>query len=233
MIYITGDTHNSGITRIFPENWALASDLSRDDIVIVVGDFGVIWNNIPSEKEEKFIARLDEMPYTFAFVDGNHENFDRINNYPEEKWMRGNIHRISNNVIHLMRGQIYDILCEGETKRVFVMGGAISVDRHQRHIGIDWWEQENPSYMEINEAFDNLDEVDNKVDYVLTHDCPAKVIPMIDPTYSIDSVEMLLEEIDNRIEYKKWFFGHHHLNAEYGVDKEYRMLLDDIVRIDS
>ena len=47
------------------------------------------------------------------FIDGNHENFDKLNSYPVETWCGGKVHKIRNNVIHLMCGEVYCI--EGNT----------------------------------------------------------------------------------------------------------------------
>ena len=57
-------------------------------------------------------------------VDGNHENFDRFNEFPVHHWHGGKIHYIRPHVIHLMRGQVFEI--GGIT--FFTMGGASSHD---------------------------------------------------------------------------------------------------------
>ena len=67
---------------------------------------------------------LEEKSYTTLFVDGNHENFDRLNAYPMEEWHGGKVHKIRPSVLHLMRGQIFNI-CD---KKVFTFGGASSHD---------------------------------------------------------------------------------------------------------
>lgn len=75
---------------------------------------------------------LNDRPFTTLFVDGNHEIFDLLNAYPVENWHGGKIHRIAPSIIHLMRGQLFDI----EGKSFFTMGGAESHDREFRTIGI-------------------------------------------------------------------------------------------------
>ena len=62
--------------------------------------------------------------FTTLFVDGNHENFERLYRYPVEEWHGGKIHKIRDSVIHLMRGETYDI----DNKKFFVFGGAKSHD---------------------------------------------------------------------------------------------------------
>ena len=68
------------------------------------------------------------------FVDGNHENYTRLyNDYPVEEWNGGKVHRIRDSVIHLMRGEIYDI----DNKKIFVFGGAFSHDIQEGILDLD------------------------------------------------------------------------------------------------
>ena len=105
MIYVTGDTHGmidweKLNTTEFPEQ----KSLTRDDYVIVVGDFGGVWDG---DKQDKYILKTyGQRNFTTLFIDGNHENHDLLDSYPVEEWNGGKIHRISDNVIHLMRGQV-------------------------------------------------------------------------------------------------------------------------------
>ena len=42
MIYITGDTH-SDFSRFTEENFPIQSEMTKDDYVIICGDFGGVW----------------------------------------------------------------------------------------------------------------------------------------------------------------------------------------------
>ena len=95
--------------------------MTKDDYVIICGDFGGVWNRFEENKYEKhWMDWLEKHPFTTLFCEGNHENFDRLYNYPVEKWNGGNVHKIRPSVIHLMRGQVFQ-LCG---KKFFVFGGA-------------------------------------------------------------------------------------------------------------
>lgn len=119
MIYITGDTHGptpigmhsvDGFgKRLNKENFPEQKEMTRDDYVIICGDFGGIWNygsrydragssfrekiclDHGESKEEKYwLDWLSEKPFTVLFCDGNHENHDRLSGaYPEEDFCRG------------------------------------------------------------------------------------------------------------------------------------------------
>ena len=109
MIYITGDCHQNFErfnASIFPEQ----KEMTKEDYDIICGDFGGVWSKDKESNEETMLMDwLDCKSYTTLFVDGNHENFDRLYQYPVEEWHGGKVHKIRPSVIHLMRGQIFDI----------------------------------------------------------------------------------------------------------------------------
>lgn len=52
-IYVTGDVHGRaeyGSSRFAFKNWPLGRTLTRDDVVIVAGDFGFVWDGSNAEK---------------------------------------------------------------------------------------------------------------------------------------------------------------------------------------
>ena len=111
MVYVTGDCHanfHKFSTKRFPDQ----KEMTKDDIVIVCGDFG-IWNN--DHEERYWLQWLNEKPFTTVFVDGNHENFDRL--YSDEfqtiDFHGGKAQRIRNRIYHLLRGEVYEF--EGKT----------------------------------------------------------------------------------------------------------------------
>ena len=116
MIYITGDMHAE-----FDRIMYLAEKMNKDDILIVAGDFG-IWNNSP--REQYYFKNISKLDITVLFVDGNHENFDMLNSFEIKEWNGGKIHEIKPNIIHLMRGQIYNI----NNCSILTFGGAKSHD---------------------------------------------------------------------------------------------------------
>ena len=133
MIYITGDCHadfRRFDTDIFPEQ----NDMTKDDYVIICGDFGGIWDKDKESSREKWwLDWLEAKPYTTLFVDGNHENFDRLYEYPIEEWHGGKVHKIRESVIHLMRGQVFEI----DGKKIFTFGGARSHDISSEILELD------------------------------------------------------------------------------------------------
>lgn len=210
-IFVTGDTHaDIDSDKLFDTDFS--KRLSKDDFVIVAGDFGYVWNG--EEKEAANIKRLEELPFTLLFIDGNHENFDMLDAYPVETWHGGKVHRIGNGIIHLMRGQVFEIC----GKSIFTFGGADSTDKFMRTEGLSWWKQELPSEAEIEEGLSNLERAGWNIDYAITHTCPDHVLDMFAKRSKFrlrsDILTLYLERIFQRLNFRKWFLGHFHFDAE-------------------
>jgi len=213
MIFITGDTHsNIDIKKLSNKNFKQNESLTRNDYVIVAGDFGFIWDN--SEEEKWWLKWFADKKYTILFVDGNHENHELLNSYPIELWNGGKVHKITDNVIHLMRGQVFNI----NGKKIFTFGGATSIDKERRIEHISWWKEELPTTRELNEGIDNLEKNNWEVDYVITHCCSGNTLKVVSAfggftyDYEKDILNKYFDYIESKLEYKHWYFGHYHLD---------------------
>ena len=120
-VYVTGDTHGDWMGRLNSNAFPEGLELTKDDYVLVLGDFG-IWDN--SNREKYNLDWLEKKPWTTLFVEGNHENYDILDSLPVSEWHGGKVHFIRPSVIHLMRGQVFSI----EGKTFFSFGGASSHD---------------------------------------------------------------------------------------------------------
>ena len=113
ILAVTGDTHGEEGRFLYPEELA-NKHLQKGDYLFICGDFGYLFDD--SYRERQFLKYLaEDVPYTICFCDGNHENFDLINAYDVTTWNGGKVHIIKTDengtpkVIHLMRGQVYEI----------------------------------------------------------------------------------------------------------------------------
>lgn len=254
MIFVSGDIHGNPV-RFSTDNFYEQKEFSgikEDNTVIVLGDFGLVWNhNGESSNEKWWLDWLEEKPFTVCFVDGNHENFDRLYQYPVEEWNGGKVHKIRDNVIHLMRGQVFEI----EGNKFFTFGGASSHDISAGILEVDdpdfkkkrkeldknpyalyrinhvsWWKEELPSEDEFREGIENLKKHDWKVDYILTHSPSASVIALLGQgLYEQDILTEYLEEIRIKTEYKRMFSGHMHINR--AINEKDILLYEQIIRI--
>lgn len=214
MIYIVGDTH--GDQRFFQQERFLPDgDLTAGDYLIICGDFGYIYNN--NTTEMYYLDCLEVLPYTVLFVDGNHENFPAIYDYPIVEWHGGKAHRIRKNILHLMRGEVFDI----DGKTFFAMGGAYSIDRGLRTEGQSWWPQELPQDEEYRNAEANLEKHGFKVDYILTHTLPRSAVVHVcaEPSNEEERLASFLEWVMQHTEYRHWYCGHWHRDMELPEEK--------------
>lgn len=114
-LYITGDTHGD-FRRFLPEQFPEQGRLTKEDMVLICGDFGGVWYG--DRRDGEGLDFLGARPFTALFVTGNHENYDALNAHPLEQWHGGTIRRIRPTVLLLERGQVFDL----GGKRIFTMG---------------------------------------------------------------------------------------------------------------
>ena len=225
MIFITGDTHIPlDISKLNSDKFPQQKELTKNDYVIICGDFGGIWYG--NEKDNYWLNWLEKKNFTTLFVDGNHENFAALSQYEECSWNGGKVQFIRPSVIHLMRGYVFDL----EGIKIFAMGGARSSDRMFRTIGKSWWPQEMPNAEEIRRARQNLAINDNQADIMITHDAPQSIARMIDFAKSEDDELMpFFDELRNTVGYRHWYFGHFH--EDWKVDESHTAVYNKIIQL--
>ena len=215
MLYVTGDTHGEEGRFLYKKS-AIERTLTSEDKLFICGDWGYISDDSYSERQ--FLRHLaTEKPYQILWVDGNHENFDLINEYPVEEWCGGKVHIIRRDregnpkIIHLMRGQVYEI----EGKKIFSFGGAYSVDKYMRTPHRSWFPQEMPTDDEMKEAITNLEKHQYMVDYILTHAAPEDTRNIFHPDHPEEkSLNNFLEWVRENVQYKHWYMGHLHRDED-------------------
>ena len=222
MIYVTGDTHGN-FRRFQPEYFPEQAGVTKNDVVIIAGDFGGVW--FGDSRDDETLDWLERLPFTLAFVCGNHENYDALERYPVAEWHGSKVHRVRPHVLHLMRGQVFEL----ESYRFFTMGGAKSHDTNHRINHISWWRQELPSDEEYSEALQNLERYNWQVDYIITHCAPTSIALMGTRHNEADRLTDFLQEVRERAKYYYWLFGHYHDNK--AVDEKHILLWEQIVQI--
>lgn len=224
MVYITGDIHGDiDIGKLSSKAFPIGKTLTKDDYLIICGDFGLVWGN--STEELYCRGWLASKPWTTLFVDGNHENFDMLVEFPETGMFGDKVGVICDSIYHLKRGRVYTI----EDKKFFTMGGATSHDQGFRREFISWWKQEMPNIKEYNTAIYSLNEYDWKVDYVISHCAPTSVMKMLSSDYAPDRLSDFFQDISEKLSFTRWYFGHYH--KDYEVSEKYHALYNTIERV--
>jgi DNA repair exonuclease SbcCD nuclease subunit len=149
-----------------------------------------------------------------------------------------------------MRGQVFKI----GGKKIFTFGGARSHDisggvlelddpdfrakKKRLDLGyepyrinhLSWWEREMPSQEEMDEGRRNLEENDYTVDFIVSHCSASSTAALISHgKFKPDTLTMYLEEIRQKTNFKKWFFGHYHENRNVNANEI--LLYEQIIRI--
>jgi hypothetical protein len=132
-------------------------------VLLQLGDFGVIW---PGSNWHTNLAKLGRMlaenGQALFFVDGNHEFFPRLLEFPISD---DGVRWIAYNVGHLPRG--YRTSIGGGTRKLAALGGANSHDREWRREGESWWPEEQISPADLVALGTD------PVDVLVGHESPA------------------------------------------------------------
>lgn len=218
-ILVAGDTHGEPKHAGFLVRTAANH---RAEGIIVTGDFG-LWDHTYDGVE--FLDSLNAMLRNYnrylVWVDGNHENFDSLEQYharaPRSK--NGHVY-IRSNILHAPRGLVW----KWAGKKFMSVGGAVSVDkawrlqaeREKYGARTLWWDQE---VLTASEASDIIRAVQERrehgkpdVDYLFTHDCPnnAPFRHRLKDDPASHAHRQVIEQVARAVKPKMWFHGHMH-----------------------
>lgn len=191
--------------KLNTKNWVEQHNLTRDDHLLIAGDFGAPWVLGESAEDRYVLDTYENRNYTTLFVDGNHENFPALAQYPIVTYKGAKCHQLRAHVI-------------------WCMGGARSTDIHYRTTGVNHWEEEVPSYRELEYGAETLRANMERINMIVTHDAPDKAIdaidkyrlPYTDPKMAVmpNYLQFILDEIQDKSAVK-WYFGHYHIDQNF------------------
>jgi len=213
VVYLISDLHGEKDFKGLDEYINTAGD---NDLLIILGD--ICMKFMDTEKNRAFTEYFLSIKNNIAIVDGNHENFAYIDSFPEEEWNGGTIHRLTDSIIHLKRGNVFEI----EGKTFFVFGGCKSSSRWAER-GL-WYFGEEATDEECEYAKSNLKRYGNKVDFILTHKYEEESCKTI-----CQNLLELTSYIEHTTEYGSWYSGHWHINKQ--VDEKHFLVYDELTRI--
>ena len=223
--FITGDKHGD------IEDLAYAARvLDYEDTLIVLGDFGFIWQLDAAAVTYQLKTIAEKCPCQIAFLDGNHENFKQIARLEDTiDWNGGKAGLLPYGIIHLMRGEVYDL----NDEKVAVIGGADSVDKWARTEDVSWWAEETVTAADAEKLIKNTEGLENVI--ILSHDAPAQWIGRLKHMNGINSMQFLsesqrnLQTVCDKVSFKKWCFGHWHIDRE--LDERFECFYHNIDEI--
>lgn len=215
MIYITGDKH-ADFSEVY--EFCERCNTTTDDILIVLGDAGI--NYFANKRDNILKSELKNYPITFFCIHGNHEERpENIGTYKTKLFHDGIVYYEEEypNILFAKDSEVYNF----NNNKTLVIGGAYSVDKYYRLMyGYNWYSSEQPDDIVKKKVIDKLNELNNKIDIILSHTCPYKYIPRemflsgIDQSKVDNSMEYYLDEIEENNKYKLWYCGHYHTDKK-------------------
>jgi Icc-related predicted phosphoesterase len=155
MIYILGDLHGD-----WTKLERIKEHMNPEDIIIQVGDFGIYSRELMYLRH----AFPEGYPCKVLMIDGNHENFNIIN-----EWSKDEPTEFHKNFFYMPRGYVMEI----EGKLFGFLGGAESIDKAWRTPGIDWFAEERVSQDDVDKLIHNLN--GRELDVLISHSPPEFV----------------------------------------------------------
>ena len=214
-ILIVGDVHGEfGILNSLINN-------KKPDILIACGDFGY-WPEW--DRSGNFLGHLTRnikpQETTIYWCDGNHEHHDNLS-----KLVRSSSSRVKpkpveveKQVFYCPRGTILPI----ENENFLFLGGADSIDKGRRRLGVDWFRQEVISPKDFARIPKRA-----KIGTVISHTAPECLLPDLlnhNPSKYNDPSPKALQAVLEAYRPKRWFFGHWHIHREWKRSTHYTAL---------
>lgn len=234
-VLILGDTHGEIKDAINAVDKAVELGI---DTILQVGDFG-LWDKRYDGVE--FLDKLNraalDANVVVIWVDGNHEDHDRLDWYVKNNPKTTNGHVfIRTNILYSPRGLMWKM--HGRT--FMSVGGAVSVDKEWRlnkegrsQARTLWWPQEQLTDAQLDGILEK--HKTSRVDVLLTHDCPSNALfgQRLKNDHESLMHRQRMDRLGNAIKPKLWFHGHMHTKYDgymfptyestttvYGLDRD-------------
>lgn len=198
-VLLVGDTHGNIELINMAINIANKRGCNK---ILQLGDFGFFPNIYP-----EFIDSLDSN-IPFFFIDGNHDNHFVLPHNANHPVSLSSLGYSSNNFFYIPRGYYEQW---GDSYLLFI-GGARSIDKVYRTLGIDYFDNEEISYKDFLECMDYPE-----VDVIISHTCPYNI--EINYIESNDYSSKVLSELIDIYHPKYLIHGHHHINYELTLNE--------------
>ena len=244
-VYAIGDIHGDfKPVRNFYEKIRVKLAETTEVVLVCLGDFGA--NYFFNHRDEEFKKKLGSYNITYFVIRGNHEERPEVcaQNAPEE-WTQetyfGNLVWVEKKYPYIKYALDHPTAYLINKRLTFVIPGAYSVDKYHRlNCGMSWFEGEQlTDYERMKGRF--LAENIEKCDIVLSHTCPICYEPtdlflsVVDQATVDKTMERYLGEIETKLDYKLWCFGHFHALRVYPKWEHHQLVMlfnQDVLDID-
>lgn len=200
MIYITGGIDGSRkIAKLNRKNFKEQKKMNLNDYLIICGDFKLVYNN--SEEEKRLLNLLANKHFKMLLVEGANENFDLLDSCDEILFNDVPAQRITNNIIRLKRGYIYNI----EGYKILTIGGGVAKSQVLNIPHSTYWTEAMPTKNDIKTCIDSIKRNKYRVDYIITADSPNSFKLKFNDGVGISDYGGFLDRIKEAVTFKKWY----------------------------
>lgn len=193
-IIITGDVHGRfGVLNNLIEK-------EKPELIICSGDFGY-WPNFPYIEQ---IKSINTKRTKLLWIDGNHEDHWALREFQSYNLSSRSQLKMLDNLYYMPRGSTYEL---EDGRKILFMGGGLSIDKHLRTEGIDWFSEELITYGDLH----NLPK--EKIDIIISHTGPTEFVNTVKQFYGErfhDPSEEALSQLLEMYHPKLWLFSHFH-----------------------
>ena len=171
----------------------------KPEACVQVGDFGWGFHGQDSPKMQRSVAQVEASmtKWNVRYIRGNHDNPGMCREHS-----------------FCIPDGTYD-----EATGIFYVGGALSIDRARRTLGIDYWDDEELSYDALFDLIDVYEKVKPRI--VISHECPESIIGHMMDFYKQDFHSRTRQALDSMFaihQPEQWIFGHWHNDVTYEKD---------------
>lgn len=254
-IFITGDTHADIFdTKERIHNYLFGGfdygermkklytyDSVENVVLIILGDFGGNFGGGREKTDIEFKKMLEDFGISYFVIRGNHDQRPS-KLYNHRTWHMETLFEgptyVENDFPHIhyaMDGPwVYNI----NGKKTLVLPGAYSVDKYWRLANEEkygqklWFEDEQMNEREREEVWKICENHNYKFDVILSHTCPWSKILRYSPNFSFNkldridqTMEYLFDDIDQKVQYTSWFWGHHHDDLTFNYNGHHNCLM--------
>lgn len=131
-------------------------------------------------------------PANFSFIRGNHDNPQKCKEHP-------------------------NYIGEYGTKdEFFYISGAFSIDKDSRTQGIDYWDNEELSHLQLIECVELFTK--KKSQFVFSHDCPLSIKYELG-FFGFDTrTQYAMQQMFECHQPELWIFGHYHISRKLEIN---------------
>lgn len=236
LVYFMGDIHGDAAPV-----QKLIERAPAPQYLVLLGDAGC--NFFFNKKDKKFKDDLSELPITYFVVRGNHEQRPSI--LSQENPFNWHLERFFDELVFVENDypnikyamdyvNVYNIL----GYKTLVIPGAYSTDKWYRLAQHwTWFPREQLTAEEMVDGLQLIKENNNQFDLVLSHTCPKKYEPTdlfssyVDQKSVDRSMEDYMDQIEIKLNYKLWMFGHFHQTRIYPNNKVIMLSNDKVLEL--